>query len=267
MFGISNYFNNIYINHIGWRKRKWIFKKYLNNGQECFESRQLEYNFKKGPKFSFVEKSSAEHIFSEIFIGECYKIQENDKKLTIIDVGGNIGFFSYYVLLKCPNSFIYSIEANPGNFKILQSNVIGNGLESNILPLNKIVSSSSKKKVFYLSENPGWSSLYNKRGAVGGKEIELDSIKLSSFFLSKKLNIIDILKIDVEGAEYDIILNDNFLDRYKVKEIYIEADKNPRDVRFSFEELIIKLEYYYKVVSINHINPKYPLIHCTGYKL
>ena len=103
MLGIANYFNKIYINHIGWRKRKWIFKKYLNNGQECFESRQLEYNFKKGSKFSFVEKSSTEHIFSEIFIGECYKIQENDKKLIIIDVGGNIGFFSYYALLKCPN--------------------------------------------------------------------------------------------------------------------------------------------------------------------
>jgi hypothetical protein len=71
----------------------------------------------------------------------------------------------------------------------------------------------------------------------------------------------------VEGAEYDIILNDNFLDRYKVKQIYIEADKNPRDVRFSFEELIIKLEYYYKVVSINHIDSEYPLIHCTGYKI
>ena len=71
----------------------------------------------------------------------------------------------------------------------------------------------------------------------------------------------------MEGAEYDIILNDNFLDRYKVKQIYIEADKNPRDVRFSFEELIIKLEYYYNVVSINYIDPEYPLIHCTGYKI
>ena len=267
MPGIANYFNKIYINHIGWRKRKWIFKKYLNNGQECFESRQLEYNFKKGHKFLFEELSSAEHIFSEIFIGECYKIEENDKKLTIIDVGSNIGFFSYYALLKCPNSFIYSIEASPGNFKILQTNIIENGLESNILPLNKIVSSESNKKVFYSSENPGWSSLFNERGAAGGKEIELDSIKLSSLFLSQKLNIIDILKIDVEGAEYDIILNDNFLDRYKVKQIYIEADKNPRDVRFSFEELIIKLEHYYKVVNINYIDPEYPLIHCIGYKI
>ena len=267
MFGIANYFNKIYINHIGWRKRKWIFKKYLNNGQECFESSHLEYNFKKGPKILFVDKSSAEHIFSEIFIDECYKIQENNKKLTIIDVGANIGFFSNYALLKCPKSLIYSIEANPVNFKILQSNVIENGLESNILPINKIVSSSSEKKVFYLSVNPGWSSLYNERGAAGGKEIELNSIKLSSLFLSQKLNMIDILKIDVEGAEYDIILNDNFLDRYKVNQIYIEADKNPRDVRFSFEELIIKLEYYYKVVSINYTDPEYPLIHCTGYKI
>jgi len=96
-----------------------------------------------------------------------------------------------------------------------------------------------------------------------------DAITVPSNDLKKQL----VNTFDITGDKIKVLPNlvdtDHFkpIDRYKVKQIYIEADKNPRDVRFSFEELIIKLEYYYKVVSINHIDPEYPLIHCTGYKI
>ena len=46
---------------------------------------------------------SASHIFSEIFINECYPIKKSNKKRLIIDIGANVGFFTFYALIKSPN--------------------------------------------------------------------------------------------------------------------------------------------------------------------
>ena len=79
--------------------------KYLNNYIDCVESKHTSYQFRNGYNLSYEEKSSAEHIFSEIFIGDCYPIKKNIKQeKVIIDIGANIGFFTLYALIKNPNS-------------------------------------------------------------------------------------------------------------------------------------------------------------------
>ena len=242
--------------------------KLLNNYDQCINSTHETYRFRNGYEFSFVEKSSAEHIFKEILIGECYPLHKgNDEKKVIIDIGANIGFFTYYALIKCPNSRIISVEADPSNFIVLHQNIFINKLNSRVDLFNNIVSSSLEEKmVFYLSENPGWSSIYKARGAIDGNPIELSSINLSKLFSDNNLEVIDVLKIDVEGAEYDIIINDNFLEHHNVNEIYVEVDKHPRDSRFSFEELVSYLNQYYHKINIQSQQSEYPLIHCSRFK-
>ena len=263
---------DFYRNHISWRPNyyysKWKIFRLLSNYDQFYAGEQYNYNFRVGYNISVNDGLSASHIFSEIFINECYPIKKSNKKRLIIDVGANVGFFTFYALMKSPNVDIISIEADPKNYNVLKKNISTNNLDDQVQLLNNAVCSKKGEIIFHSSlKNSGWSSLYKTRGAVESESINICAITVSELLSTFKVNTVDILKIDIEGAEYDIILNDNFLDRYKVKQIYIEADKNPRDVRFSFEELIIKLEYYYKVVSINHIDSEYPLIHCTGYKI
>ena len=263
---------DFYRNHISWRPNyyysKWKIFRLLSNYDQFYAGEQYNYNFRVGYNISVNDGLSASHIFSEIFINECYPIKKSNKKRLIIDVGANVGFFTFYALMKSPNVDIISIEADPKNYNVLKKNISTNNLDDQVQLLNNAVCSKKGEIIFHSSlKNSGWSSLYKTRGAVESESINICAITVSEILSTFKVNTVDILKIDIEGAEYDIILNDNFLDRYKVKQIYIEADKNPRDVRFSFEELIIKLEYYYKVVSINHIDSEYPLIHCTGYKI
>ena len=82
-------------------------------------------------------------------------------------------------------------------------------MSDNVKVFNYVVTSESGFQPFYLSSNSGWSSIYNERGAKNGKMIQVDSTSLSMLFEKCKLNAIDLLKIDIEGAEYDILLNDN----------------------------------------------------------
>ena len=129
---------------------------------------------------------------------------------------------------------------------------------------NNVISSSKGKQPFYLSTNPGWSSSYNKRGAEYGEMIYLEPLSLSKLFQLNNINRVDVLKIDIEGAEYDILLNDDFLDNYPIKELFVEVDKNPRDERYSYSKLINYLQKIYKNVKINNPESSYPLIHCKN---
>jgi len=132
---------------------------------------------------------------------------------------------------------------------------------------NYVVSLHEGQQPFYLSSNSGWSSIYDKRGAKDGKLIYLEPISLSKLFQKNNLTIIDILKIDIEGAEYDILLNDKFLENYHVKELIVEVDREPRDKRYSFSQLIDYLQKIYRKVKINNSESEYPLIHCKNYQI
>ena len=129
---------------------------------------------------------------------------------------------------------------------------------------NNVISSSKGKQPFYLSTNPGWSSSYNKRGAENGEMIYLESLSLSKLFQLNNIDRVDVLKIDVEGAEYDILLNDDFLDNYPIKEFFVEVDKNPRDKKYTFSQLTNLLEKHFESIRIINIESEYPLIHCKG---
>ena len=171
------YFLNIFKSQLLWRpnyyKRKWKMFKYLENYRECIIGEHDNYQFRTGQNFSFVERSSAEHIFSEIFIGECYPLNNSrDEKKVIVDIGANIGFFTLYGHINYPKSRIIAVEANPINFNIFKNNICNNGLDDNVKLYNKIISSSTRdEQPFYLSSNPGWSSIFNKRGALNGEII------------------------------------------------------------------------------------------------
>jgi len=239
--------------------------QYLNNYNDCMESKHTSYQFRNGYNLSYVEQSSADHIFSEIFIGACYPLAENNKdKKIIVDIGANIGFFTFYAHMKFPKSKIISVEANPNNFKILQKNINENKLSDCVRIFNNVISSSKGKQPFYLSTNPGWSSSYKKRGSENGEMIYLVPLSLSKLFQLNNINRVDVLKIDIEGAEYDILLNDDFLDNYPIKELFVEVDKNPRDKKYTFSQLMNLLEKHFESINITNIESDYPLIHCQS---
>jgi len=239
--------------------------QYLNNYNDCMESKHTSYQFRNGYNLSYVEQSSADHIFSEIFIGDCYPLAENNKdKKIIVDIGANIGLFTFYAKIKFPNSKIFSVEANPDNFKILEKNINENKLRDCVRVFNNVCSSFIGKQPFYLSTNPGWSSSYKKRGAENGEMIYLEPLSLSKLFQLNNINRVDVLKIDIEGAEYDILLNDDFLDNYPIKELFVEVDKQPRDERYSYSQLINYLQKYYEKLTIYNSESAYPLIHCRN---
>ena len=147
----------------------------------------------------------------------------NDKPNIIFDIGANIGIESIRFRRLFPFAKIISIEANKENYEILEKNL---NSDKNILTLNIAVWNEKTKlklKKFSLenSEEFSYEKFNNTKINEEQEIVDADTIKNICDNLS--IPDIDILKIDVEGAENFIFDNSSDLWISKVKVIIIEC--------------------------------------------
>jgi FkbM family methyltransferase len=182
-------------------------------------------------------------MFAEIFLHEIYgDIKLKEKTPTIVDCGANIGIATLYFKYYYPSANIVSFEPDPGTFKLLKKNCEANKL-SNVALHNKALSDKKGKIKFYSYGNfegsPG--NTIHKKWVNFNNVLErnLDCVTLSSINLKK----IDLLKIDVEGAEGKIIKDlsqTNHLSR--VKNINLEYHYGTENEENSLGQICLELE-------------------------
>lgn len=120
-----------------------------------------------------------------------------------IDIGAHIGKFTIK-LAKALNKKgkVISIEPDAFNFALLKENIRLNKLK-NIIPKKIACSDSDGIKSFYLGEHgSGGHSLKSTRGST---EVSVKTSKLDSIISELNLNRADLIKIDVEGAESEVL--------------------------------------------------------------
>ena len=121
-----------------------------------------------------------------------------------IDVGSFIGFYS--ILAAKLAATVVSLEPDPRSFKILLYNIEISGVKDKIIPINVAAGSSKTFLDLKLASSLAESSFTNylsDNKIVG--VIKVPSITLDELFMSLKLNRVDVIKIDVEGAGLDVI--------------------------------------------------------------
>ena len=126
---------------------------------------------------------------------------------TIVDLGANIGAFAIWAADRCPSSRILSFEPFPATFERLRDNVGANGLESRVDCVRMAVGGHDGVSRF--ESAPDKRSYCRKLVADSsiGETIDVECMTLASLFERFGLKEIDCLKMDVEGAEYEIILS------------------------------------------------------------
>lgn len=142
------------------------------------------------------------YLFKEIFIFNEYNFEPKTEEPLIIDCGSNIGMSVLYFKYKFPKSKIVAFEANPYAFSLLQKNIDINNL-SNIEIFNNALFDKEQEIPFFIGNSPGTllGSINKERG--GDNKMLVKAKKLSDYL--KDIQIIDLIKIDVEGAETNII--------------------------------------------------------------
>jgi len=153
-----------------------------------------------------------------IFMDGAYEIETLDFVASIIDgkelfdVGANIG--SYTLSLHNKAKYIYAFEASKINIGYLNDNIKGNKIE-NVMTVHKAVSDEDNKKVkLYLSPDAGGNNSIYER--FDGEFETIETVTLDSFCANNEIPLVGVIKIDVEGAELDVIRGANkVLDTFK----------------------------------------------------
>jgi FkbM family methyltransferase len=119
----------------------------------------------------------------------------------IIDIGANIGRYSIH-FSEIENSKVICFEPQKDNFKALEGNISLNK-RKNISPYNQgIFDKNTKLDLNICEENCGANSLVIERG---GKKEKITVSKLDDFLKEKGFGKVDLIKIDVEGAEINVL--------------------------------------------------------------
>jgi len=245
---MSNFFKNL---QIFFRSRKffknwYIYPKiYFNLSNEKFPL----FETKSGLKIKIRKNSTDLMALTHVWLIEEYKSINFEIKNSdiVIDVGAHIGLFSLYASQFCKIGAIYSYEPVDKNYQILLDNVHLNNLKQ-IKPFNMAVSNSESDVKLYLNDDESGHSMFSK----SSNTLTVNSISLQKIFDDNNIDNCNFLKLDCEGAEYEIISNLPSLYFEKIDKMIIEyhmADSHP-ELLENLKELLISKNYTIKIKKL-----------------
>ncbi len=188
--------------------------------------------------------------FKSVWVVSSYGEEElrdyfNIKKGIFIDVGANVGKYSIMVGNRLKNNGkVISIEPEINNFLTLKENIKLNKL-NNVILENSACSEKNGLVQLYLSDYPGQHSIYRKTK----HRIKVRSVKLDDLIKKYSLKKVNLIKIDVEGAEIDVLKGaENILKKFKPKIIFECYGENYPKVKALLKK------YGYKIKKISKID-------------
>jgi FkbM family methyltransferase len=151
-----------------------------------------------------------------------FEIGEDD---VIIDIGAHKGYFSTFASFKAKKGKVYSFEPLESNYNILKKNLEINKC-INVVPFQLGISGAKGIRKLYISpDSSAGISLVKDWLEDDRRKIDsfrINCITLRDIFSLCHIEKIDFLKIDCEGAEYEILSDASVESLAKISRISME---------------------------------------------
>lgn len=178
------------------------------------KNKKLVYHLRNGVKYTTKGGGGGFQIIADTWVLKQYTpdlrfiIKDG---FVVIDGGANIGSFSIFAAKSAQNVKVLSYEPVKENFEVLLENIRLNRL-SNIKAFNFALSERIGRKKIFLAESRIGDHSFSRQT---NKYVEVECIGLKDMFGKNKIEKCNLLKLDVEGAEYEILFNTpkEFLER------------------------------------------------------
>ncbi len=190
-----------------------------------------------GLHIQFFNYAQLLNLFEEIFIFQVYRFQSHTTSPLIMDCGSNIGLSVLYFKKIFPSARILAFEPDGDTFKILEENMKRNEL-TNISLFNFALSDTEGEIDFY--KNSALSGALNMsivKSSDSDQSEKVHAKKLSNYVSEK----IEMIKIDVEGAESKII--HDLIESNKINQVSaMIIEFHPNNSEYSLDELINRIK-------------------------
>ncbi len=178
-------------------------------------------------------------VFREIFLNFCYYINLGKSNPKIIDCGSNIGLSVLFFKMFYPNSSIIAFEPQPDAFSCLEKTIQCNQITEIDIHQALLTTKPGPSSLFVDSTKPGSLIASTEAKRMSDKSIKVEGVRLSSFISDN----VDLVKIDVEGGEYELIFD--LVDSGKISKVshlLIEYHHHIDVQKDHFSEFLIQLE-------------------------
>ena len=145
-------------------------------------------------------------MFKQIVVDNEYdSLNLPETAKTIIDLGANIGLSALFFIKKFPGARIVAVEPDAVNFSIMKKNLDKFPksialLQAAIWPTDGEVSS--------VEEDDNHASLgawgYRTEASNGKSALSVKAVSIPTIMKQYHMDFVDILKVDIEGAEYEL---------------------------------------------------------------
>ena len=156
------------------------------------------------------------YIAGEVIVNEAYyPFRDYSDSSIIFDIGANVGTFVIWAAHYFPNASYYSFEPASDVFNVLQNNrIINPNIDWTVLPYG-VGSHAANVVAARPSGQPGSTSAFEAH--FGGTQMNLQIRGINEIWTTLGKPIVDLIKIDCEGHEYDIIdcINQDLLNNVK----------------------------------------------------
>ena len=169
----------------------------------------LTFHTRAGLVIECPNRAGARVPIYEIFAEDCYHFawflgELSGQPLNVIDIGGQIGTFSCRLAQLEPKATIRTYEPSPTSASVLRRNVERNGFVDRVTVFQEALAATIGTAE--LDDNEGGSGKNSLVGAQGSS-VATVTVKTTTFdaVVAAAGVPIKVVKIDCEGAEYDLV--------------------------------------------------------------
>lgn len=173
--------------------------------------------FRNGRRYRLEEYYDLETLW-QINFHNVYQLESSDK--VILDVGANVGLFTCWAAQRNPTAAIIAIEPFPRNFDRLMEHVDQNGFGQRVEAVQAALSSS--KGTARLSTAAEASQMFRLTSEQAAGSVEVATLTLAGIVEHMRHGTIDLMKMDIEGSEYEVLLSTPAATFSRIRRISLE---------------------------------------------
>jgi FkbM family methyltransferase len=213
-----NRYYNLWKNFKNW----WL---YLAFKYGLTDSEPLVFNTRNGVTVEVPHRLV--QTFKEIFMDECYLAgleKDISPGATIIDIGANAGYFTLFAADKFPRSQIFSFEPVPVNYIQLQRHRdLNKTRDIKCFPLAVAGQAGEITLSFDAHDSFTTSATMFTQENTQEDSLKVPCVSLQEIMDEHNIIKCDLLKMDCEGAEYDILYNTSTGYLQRIDQIALEV--------------------------------------------
>jgi len=184
-------------------------------------------------------------VIHELLFAGSYKramqyLEKQPGAPTVLDLGGNIGLFSLLAASSNQRARVISFEPGPPNYAFFEMNRLANPFLADRIELRKqaVGGIARTTEWFFDEKNPGGSGLFT----TVGNHYPVQIVTFAEV-VDCVPEPISLVKIDIEGAEFEILARTPPTTWQRIQAISLELHHDP-EKRVSQEEFLSRMQNY-----------------------